>query len=241
MCIMAEHFIDYMNAKELTISKKIRLMEGVYVFDLAMPETLPFIPGQFVVLMVAPKVFRSYSLVAINDTIMTLLIDVRVGGPASQFFEACEPGDTLQLIGKALGKFTVKESDRPKVFIATGTGLAPFVPMVKQLLDQDAQADVQLFFGSRHMKDAYCDSFFEGYIDAEKHPNFKVFNCISRPEGEMKENYYDGRVTNVIPAQLEECGSQDFYLCGNPQMVDDIQAILKEKGATDNVHTEKYG
>lgn len=237
---MAEHFTENMNAKELTITKKIRLAEGVYVLELAMPEPLPFIPGQFVVLMVAPKVFRSYSLVEVKDTTMTLLVDVRVGGPASQFFEGCEPGDTLQLIGKALGKFTVKESDRPKVFIATGTGLAPFIPMAKHLLDQDPSADVKLFFGSRFAQEAYCASFFAEYLDSEKHPNFQIINCISRPEGELQEGSFEGRVTTVVPSQLEECGSQDFYLCGNPQMVDDIQAILKEKGATDNIHTEKY-
>lgn len=216
-------------------------MEGVYVLDFVMPETLPFIPGQFVVLMVQPKVFRSYSIVAVEENVMTLLIDVRVGGPASKFFEACEPGDTLQLVGKALGRFVLKESIRQKVFIATGTGLAPFIPMIHTALNENPEARLQLFFGARHVKDNYCPSFFKEYLDREKYPNFQVFYCISRPETDLGDDHYEGRVTDVIPKQLQECGSQNFYLCGNPQMVDDIQKILAEKGATDNVHMEKYG
>lgn len=229
-----------MHINELTVTSKKEFLPGVYlfVFDLSAPIT--YFPGQHVVLQIEPKIFRSYSIVAADEKTMTLLIDVRIGGPASQFFEAAEEGTTLNLIGKPLGRFIVHDTGKPKIFVATGTGVAPFVPMIKATLDKNPEADVKLYFGVRTVKEDYSDALFDEYIH-EKYPHFEIVHCISKPEGDLPDGYRHGRVTKIVPEHLEDCRTQEFYLCGNPQMVDDIQEVLRKNGADENLFTEKYG
>lgn len=229
-----------MHTNELTIITKEEFLPGVYLFVLRLSAPVSFFPGQHVVLQIEPKVFRSYSLIAVDEETITLLIDVRIGGPASKFFEASKEGTTLNLIGKPLGRFIVHDTGKPKIFVATGTGVAPFVPMIKATLDKDPKADVKLYFGARTLEDDYCDRLFDGYL-GEKYPHFEIIHCISKPDGDLPENYRHGRVTKIVPEHHEDCRTQEFYLCGNPQMVDDIQVVLKQNGADENLFMEKYG
>lgn len=215
-------------------------MPGVYLFHLALSEPITYFPGQHVVIQVAPKVFRSYSIVDVKNDELVLLIDVRIGGQASKIFEEAGKGTEFGLIGRPLGRFVVHDTGKPKVFVATGTGVAPFVPMIKAVLQKNPAADVKLYFGARTMEDDYADRFFQDYLN-DRYPHFEIIHCISRPNGDLPEGYRHGRVTMIVPEHLEDCRTQEFYLCGNPQMVDDIQEVLRKNGADDNLFTEKYG
>lgn len=228
-----------MHINELTVVSREEFLPGVYVFILKLSAPITYFPGQHVVLQIEPKIFRSYSIVAADEETMTLLIDVRIGGPASKFFEAAGKGTTLNLIGKPVGRFVVHDTGKPKVFVATGTGVAPFIPMIKATLDKNPEADVKLYFGARTVAEDYCDRLFGDYLH-EKHINFEVIHCISRPDGDLPDGFRHGRVTKIVPEHLEDCRTQEFYLCGNPQMVDDIQEVLRKNGADDNLFTEKY-
>ena len=215
------------------------LTDGTYLFSLRLSEEIGFFPGQFLVLQIEPKIFRSYSIMGISDGILYLLIDTRVGGPASIFFEAAQEGTELNLIGSAMGKFVVQDNNKEKVFVATGTGLAPFVPMMNSILEKDANAKVRLYFGARHIKSDYSGFLLES--SPEQFPNFSIVHCISQPEGALDEGFLHGRVTDIIPKYEKDCREPEFYLCGNPKMVDDIQAALRLCGADKNMFTEKYG
>lgn len=244
-----------MNTQQLTIMSKEPLADQTYIVRLQMQHTARWAPGQFVVLQVGPKVFRSYSLVDIGvdiasgeegkGPVMTLLLDTHVGGPASKFFEEAKVGDTLNLVGAPLGKLSLRENGRPKVFIATGTGLAPFVPMIKQALS-DPAVEVSLFFGVRNVADAYAETFFPELEKAVFADRFKLYTCISRPEGELPKGCLAGRVTAVVPEKVSDYEGADFYLCGNPAMIDEMTDILLKNGGQmlpggkGNIHAERY-
>lgn len=229
-----------MQTNRLKIIKKEELCPGTYLFQFSLSESINYLPGQFVVLQIEPKIFRSYSIIEVSkDNIMSLLIDVRVGGPASKFFEKAQEGTELNLIGKPLGKFILRESSNPKIFIATGTGLAPFIPMVKAALAANAEEKIDLFFGIRHVGHDYCKQFFAD-CPPEKFPNFTVHSCISQPEKELPQGTHEGRVTKIIPEILKDYEKNDYYLCGNPKMVDEMTEILQQKGCKDNIFAERY-
>ena len=229
-----------MKSQILTVIEKVELVSGVYKIVFRLSEPVTFFPGQYVVLQIDPKTFRSYSIVALDDKTLTLLIDTRVGGIASKFFEASKEGTELNLIGVPLGRFAVQNTEKSKIFVATGTGLAPFVPMIKTILQKNPDAEVKLYFGARHEKDDYCEHFFEDF-SRDKHPNFQIIHCISQPEDNLPESSIEGRVTKVVPEKEQDCSEPEFYLCGNPKMVDDIQEVLRQHGADENLFTEKYG
>ncbi|MBD3270130.1 hypothetical protein GF376_01240 [Candidatus Peregrinibacteria bacterium] len=225
------------NAQKLKLTKKLELCNKVYLIDFQMDQNLDFSPGQFVVLQLAPRVFRSYSIVDIKNGILTLLIDTKVGGEGSKFFEESLEGTEINLLGKPSGVFKVANTTNSKVFVATGTGLAPFIPMIKETLKKQPKTPITLYFGCRHLRDEYASKTFEKELQAN---NFKIESCITRDEN-IPDNCHKGRVTEIIPRLEKNFINTEFYLCGNPKMVEEMRKLLVQKGAINNIYFEKYG
>jgi all-trans-retinol 13,14-reductase len=235
----------------VTCLDKIELAPKIYLLKFGVDTLLDYIPGQFMSVEVAPKIYRSYSLMSyIKEesstsefkTQIEFLVNTRSGGDGSQAIEKTNSGDKFTALGP-LGKFHLVENDRPKVFVATGTGLGPFVGMIDKTLKADPKTQITLFFGVYSSEYDYCRRFFEDFLDKAKYPNFNIVTCTdSLLENEIEnDNLKLGKVTAVIPQMISDYTGTDFYICGNPFMVTDTEKLLLEKGATENVYTEKYG
>ena len=114
-----------------------KVSSKVYVkrFDLIEPKEIAFLAGQTVMLQVAPGVNRSMSIASPPSIHTSILVahDVSPNGPYSQWTVHASVGDSMNFIGP-LGVFVCDaQSPRRKIFVATGTGIAPFRSMV---LDQ---------------------------------------------------------------------------------------------------------
>jgi ferredoxin-NADP reductase len=109
------------------------------------------------------------------------------------------------------------------VFIASGTGIAPFHSMVKSYPD----LDYQLIHGVRYANEAY---------EKEEYQRDRYVLCTSRDDN----SDFKGRVTTYLQ-QNDFDPNTSFYLCGNSDMIFDAMEILKEKGYDrDNVNVEVY-
>src|SRR5437879_12812231 len=77
------------------------------------------------------------------------------GGLASEFFGRLRPGDEIRFTGP-MG-FFVLELAHPgdAVFAATGTGVAPMVPMIADLLERDERGRIELHWGLRGEPDVF--------------------------------------------------------------------------------------
>jgi len=235
----------------ITCLDKMELASKIYLLKFGVDSVLDYIPGQFISVEVAPKVYRSYSLMSyLKDesnkaeykSQVEFLVNTRSGGEGSQAIEKTKAGDKFNALGP-LGKFHLTENDRPKVFVATGTGLGPFVGMIDGILKSDPKANITLFFGVYSSEFDYCRRFFVDFLDTGKYKNFKIITCSdSLLEGETENEILKlGKVTTVIPKIILDFTTYDFYICGNPFMVADTEKLLIEKGAIDNIYTEKYG
>ncbi len=187
-----------------------------------------YAPGQFARLHVGQGEWRDYSIAGLEGGEVRFLISTRTGGDGSHFIENASVGTRTE-IELPLGEYTLVESPRSKVFIATGTGLSPFLPMFRTLLQQDRLGDAKLLFG--------CKTVLEDITtDVAPLPR-QVLRCVSRepaPEGGLQ-----GRVTDAL-AQLEfDPAHTDFYICGSSAMVADSKAVLERRGAL-HVHIESY-
>ena len=125
-----------------------------------------------------------------------------------------------------VGKFgldTKKAETHKHVFIASGTGIAPFHSMVKSY----PELDYQVIHGVRYANEAY---------EKEHYEKNKYVLCASRDtSGDFK-----GRLTEYLK-QTDFDKNSTFYLCGNSDMIFDSMEILKDKGFDrDNVNVEVY-
>ena len=109
------------------------------------------------------------------------------------------------------------------VFIASGTGIAPFHSFVNSYPD----LDYQLLHGVRYAEEAY---------DSDIYGRERYTLCTSRDE----KGDYQGRITEYLENHPVDKDA-DYYLCGNSNMIHDVYDILREQGVeTGRIHAEVY-
>jgi len=200
-----------------------------FVFEVPEIQQLHFKPGQFVSLSEAlggKKITRAYSIVSMpNGNRFELCLNLVHEGAFSPHLFAMHPGDTVEM-AQPLGFFNVRNPARDAVFVATGTGIAPFRPMVRDYLTHPEAKQLTLLFGVRYESSVYYAADFDAL--AREYPNFHFWPTLSRP-GES----WPGRTGHVQTHLAEVLGDRrdlDVYICGLKAMVDDVRAILKGLG-----------
>jgi glycine betaine catabolism B len=213
-------------------------LEGTSNFD--------FKPGQFVTLDLpihekANKRLRSYSIAsAPNGTnIIELCIVLLEGGLGTTYlFNEIKEGSQLTWRGP-VGVFTLHEEhlQNELFLICTGTGIAPFRSMVKQIAEkQIAHKNIHLIFGCRTKADLL---YFEELNSLQnKLVNFNFVPTLSRENWEGKMGY----VHEIYKPLLEKYPQANFMLCGWKAMVDEAkQTILAAGFDKKAIHVELYG
>ena len=131
----------------------------------------------------------------------------------------------------------VEEVRRPLLFLAGGTGLAPFLSMLGRLAEAGTGAQpIHLVYGVTNDADLVGVDQLEQY--AARVPGFTFSSCVA---AEGSAHPRKGYVTaHIDPAHLNG-GEVDVYLCGPPPMVDAVRAWLGERGvAPANFYYEKF-
>lgn len=188
-----------------------------------------FFPGQFVSFQMQDKqgnFARSYSLVDAGEDFFKLCIKIVPNGRGGTFLQSLKEGQSVK-ISPATGHFVLQKTQAPKVFIATGTGLAPIMAMLKRT---SPTTEKIVLFGLRSEEDIFYKKELESF------PNTKVIITLSSPSTEWKGK--TGRVTDffdLIPREAE------VYICGNPAMVQSsIEALQAKKHLSRLVFHEEF-
>jgi len=213
---------------------------GRFVFEARDGETLEFTPGQFVSFTAdigGKKITRAYSLASAPDRTnrFELCLNLAPGGQFSQRLFAMRPGETVEM-RPPLGMFTLRQPPRDSVFIATGTGIAPFRSMLRAYLNP-AAPQFTLLYGVRYEAHLMYRREFEDL--AARFPQFRFWPTISRPDPGWTGRR--GHIQEHLEEALGERTDLDVYLCGLKAMVDDVRAILKAGGFDrKQIFYEKY-
>jgi NAD(P)H-flavin reductase len=205
------------------ISNKVYLER----FELVEPKEMTFFAGQTVMLYVAPGVNRAMSIASppSEKTSITLAHDVLPMGSYSKWALSAKVGDQMQFMGP-LGNFVAyRESPRRKIFVATGTGIAPFRSMI---LDMPSET-MTLYWGLRHEEDIFWQKEFEEL--SSSYPNFRFVLTLSKPTTLWTGKR--GHVCDHVFADEKNLPGTDFYLCGNKDMIADMRTRLKAAGVPD--------
>jgi CDP-4-dehydro-6-deoxyglucose reductase len=205
-----------------------------FVFEVPEVKRIAFEPGQFIWL--CPQVEkrrmpRPYSIASPpnGDNRFELCLNRLPAGPFSQRLFRMRPGEAIPFDGPA-GSFLLRQPFRDSLFIATGTGIAPIRSMIGHLLQGGASAGLTLLFGARDAESILYRKEFEEL--AARHPNFQFHPTLSRVAS-SNGAAWAGRRGYVQEHLFELLGSRtgvDVYVCGLPQMVQDVRARLMEKG-----------
>jgi len=200
-----------------------------FTFEAEGQERFPFLPGQFVSFhetLGGKRITRAYSIASPPDGNRFELCLNRVqAGLFSPHLFAMQPGEMVEMTGP-LGYFTLRNPDRDCVFIATGTGIAPFRSMLHAHLAEKPGRRFTLIFGVRYETHIMYRGEFEHL--AAQHKNFVFQPTVTRPEPS-----WTGRTGRVQQHLFEAIGDRkdiDVYVCGLKEMVDEVRALLKGRG-----------
>lgn len=179
-----------------------------------------FVPGQFARLHVGDDEWRDYSIAGSEGRQLSFLVSVRTGGDGSRFAGQAALGTRTEIEGP-MGSYTLAETGHRSVFVATGTGIAPFLPMFAALGRAGTLERARLIFGARTR-----DEDLTGKVGPLP-PDMIV--CLSQDEAPAGGR--QGRVTDVLAALDFDPGDTDFYVCGSAAMVADCRRMLEQRGA----------
>jgi len=200
-----------------------------FVFETPDVDQLRFKPGQFVSFtetLGGKKIIRPYSIASLPDgNRFELCLNLVPEGIFSPYLFSLEPGASVEM-GAPLGFFVVRNPDREALFIATGTGIAPFRAMTPDYLRNPQAKLLTLLFGVRYENSIYYRDDFDAL--ARRHPSFRFWPTLSR-----SDSSWTGRTGHVQTHLLEAIGDRrdlDVYICGLKAMVDDVRSILKAMG-----------
>ena len=204
------------------------LAPGILELRLSRPVGIGFIPGQFM-RFVMDGYARDYTMVSSPDAVtIDFCIATVDGGRFSTDIQKADIEATFQLTGPH-GHFVYQGTTNPAVFVATGTGIAPFVAFCRSGVDagfllHGVGTPGELVY--RHI----LQSGLRGYVP-----------CISRPGDYMDglENPFPGRVTQYLEQRLVP-GTYDFYLCGRGAMIRDVTALIDEQFGDSRLFIETY-
>lgn len=167
--------------------------------------------------------YSSYS--GEGDPELRFLIRAVEGGQVSTRLSQLQPGDFLEVDGP-YGLFTISNPEdrtRQYVFVATGTGIAPFHCFVKSY----PWIAYKIIHGTALGDECYNRAdYAEG----------RYVHCVSRePAGD-----YHGRVTGYLREHPQPVDAT-YYLCGNRNMINEVYDILRERGVSgSNILTEVF-
>jgi benzoate/toluate 1,2-dioxygenase reductase subunit len=189
-----------------------------------------FLPGQYVNIDVPGSgQSRSYSFSsASGETRVGFLIKKIPGGLMSTWLEHAEVGTKLELTGP-LGSFYLREVQRPLLFLAGGTGLAPFLSMLEVLARTNPEQKVHLIYGVTRDLDLVLVDEIEAYT--KRLANFTFDTVVADVASSHPRK---GWVTQHMPEDVLNGGDVDVYLCGPPPMVDAVRKHLDDTGVRPN-------
>jgi ferredoxin-NADP reductase len=192
-----------------------------------------FTPGQFVSVIEnsgGKETTRAYSIASPrNGNRFDLCLNRVADGIVSPYLFSLQPGDEIE-IHEPLGFFTMRHPGHRAVFVATGTGIAPFRSILLDYLPT-IELHVTLLFGARYPEGILYRTDFEKL--AERYPNFRFMPTVTRPDSSWQGR--TGRVQAHLDDALalrtpEELTTIDAYVCGLQEMVDDLRKELKQRG-----------
>ncbi len=191
---------------------------------------------------------RAYSIGSSPDSsgVLEFYIALLPQGALTARLASLRAGDRIFMAPKITGTFTLEGTpgESNLVFVATGTGIAPFMSMIRTPATWTAGRQITLVHGVRYESDL---AYREEVLERARSASLSYFGIVSRAgnewqgrRGHVQSLFKDG----TIPLDPQR---DHVFLCGNPAMIDEMETLLLSQGYREhsrkspgNLHLEKY-
>lgn len=224
------------------VIKLEQLNDDVMLVQLQMPstETFRYKPGQYLDFIFKDNVRRSYSIAVAPEEGKAIELHVRhmPGGMFSDrlFGVGERPVKVREIlrIEGPLGTFFLREeSDKPIIFVASGTGFSPIKAVIEDIIAKGISRPVTLYWGGRRPHDLYMNDLAEQWAK-----DLPFFNYVPVVSDALPEDNWQGRTGFVHQAVLddfEDLSDHQVYACGSTVVVDSARkTFTKERALPEN-------
>ena len=218
------HPIRKMPVRVLALSK---MSHDVMMLRLQLPagEPLQFHAGQYIEFILRDGTRRSYSMANAPHTLLEPGVGIELhirhlpGGKfTDHVFGAMKEKEILRVEGPYGSFFLREESDKPLVFLASGTGFAPIKAVLEHMKLKGIERPVSLYWGGRRPEDLYMDDWLRAHL-AEM-PNLRYVPVVSNAVPEDNWQGRTGFVHLAVMEDFDDLSGYQVYACGAPIVVD---------------------
>lgn len=226
--------MDWVQTK---LAKRVDWAPGLSTF--CFDQALDFDAGQWVNIsaeLKGERVRRAYSIASAPGAPVELFITEVEGGALSPSLFDLEIGQSLQMENKARGFFTLEHvpSAEELWLVGTGTGVAPYISMLRNGAVLDRYATIVVVHGVRHgVHLAYAEEICDFRTASGA---VRYVPIVSRDA--EKPGIVPGRITNALQSGALERAAEvkldpartHMMICGNPDMIKELMTLLGERG-----------
>jgi len=220
--------------------------DSLFSFTTTRDPALRFHNGHFVMLGLevnGKPLMRAYSIASANYEENLEFLSIKVqDGPLTSRLQHLKEGDSVLVSKKPVGTLVVDDLKPGKhlYLFATGTGLAPFMSIIKDPDVYERFEKVILLHGVRHKSELAYSDFIENEL-----PNNEYFGeavrdkLIYYPTVTREPFKHQGRITHVVETGVlfTDIGLPPLdpavdraMLCGSPHMLADVSGMLDKRG-----------
>lgn len=252
-----------------SVISREELTDGLFAYRILPDAGVPdFLPGQYLALGVEEDsiisadfsgvcpsgnpglVKRAYSIASSpgNRDYLEFLIDMIPFGTFTSRLLRMNAGARLYVANKAVGVFTLSEVSAPDhvIMVATGTGIAPFMSMLRAPDTFERCSRITLVCGASYKSRLAYQEELESIESRDT--RFHYLPVVSREVAPVSV-IAGGHVQDVFMSDLVPLNpsSDRVFLCGNPFMIAEMRVLLEGRGfnvhsrqAAGNIHMEKF-
>lgn len=200
-----------------------------------------YLPGQYIDLLLDDGRRRSFSIAnAANGETLDLHVRVTPEGRFANWAAHEMPERAILRFEGPLGAFYLRESSRPILMVAGGTGIAPIHAMLESLLRSPGpQRPVHLYWGVRACADLYLHETLSAW--AAQHADFHYVPVLSAPAASDAAELERGWVHEAVLRRHADLSGFDAYLSGPPPMVRAAKTAFAAIGlAPEHLHYDSF-
>jgi ferredoxin--NADP+ reductase len=242
------------NLNKETVLSVRHWTDNLFSFTATRDPSFRFVSGQFAMIGLEVEgrpLLRAYSMASANHEENLEFFSIKVpNGPLTSKLQHLKEGDII-LVGRKPTGTLIQDNllpGRRLYLLSTGTGLAPFVSIIK---DPDTYArfeKIVLVHGCRHIAElAYGEKIVADLTEHEYFADFARDQLIYYPTVTREPFRNRGRITHLIDSGrlFEDIGQPPLdlaedrvMLCGSPAMLADLKPLFEQRGFTEGSHSE---
>jgi ferredoxin/flavodoxin---NADP+ reductase len=242
------------NLNKETVLSVQHWTDNLFSFTATRDPSFRFVSGQFAMIGLEVEgrpLLRAYSMASANHEDNLEFFSIKVpDGPLTSRLQHLKEGDII-LVGRKPTGTLIQDNllpGRRLYLLSTGTGLAPFVSIIKDPDTYTRFEKVVLVHGCRHIAElAYGEKIVADLVEHEYFGEFareQLVYCPTvtrepfRNRGRITHLIDNGRLFDDIGQPALDLAEDRVMLCGSPAMLADLKPLLEQRGFAEGSHSE---